>query len=133
MRETTLVVNDPEAISQRKHHEENLWVERDIPNLLNDKQDFSSLEENVREILMRIFVFFTLADQIVGDIASDISSSDFTEFSEQKDFYSFQISMEALHKRIYSNIIIALVPEGVCPCDFVIEKMSTFRSVLEKK
>ncbi|GAB4146749.1 MAG: ribonucleotide-diphosphate reductase subunit beta [Patescibacteria group bacterium] len=83
--------------------ESNIWLASDI-NLTHDARDWDKLNEAERNYLKQILAFFASSDGIVDEnIALNFIRD--VQVPEVRYFYYFQGMMEAVHAKVYSQMI----------------------------
>jgi len=88
--------------------EANIWLASDI-NLMADATDWNKMTEGEQSYLKQILAFFAASDGIVGEnIAINFVSS--VQIPEVRYFYYFQSMMEAVHAKVYSQLITTYIP-----------------------
>ncbi|NJL96470.1 ribonucleoside-diphosphate reductase [Candidatus Gracilibacteria bacterium] len=87
--------------------ESNIWLSSDI-NLTHDSSDFEKLNKQERDYIKYILAFFAASDGIVGENLA-INFLRETQIPEVRYFYYFQSMMEAVHAKVYSNLITTFI------------------------
>jgi ribonucleotide reductase beta subunit family protein with ferritin-like domain len=87
----------------------NFWTAEEL-DFSRDVTDYASLPEYQKEILNRIFAFFSAADGVVIENIGDQFLADSTTL-EQRYMYQAQGLIEAIHSQTYSLIIDTLVQD----------------------
>ncbi len=83
--------------------EANIWLASDI-NLTHDSRDWLKLNEQEQSYIKQILAFFAASDGIVGEnIAMNFLQE--VQIPEIRYFYYFQCMMEAVHSKVYSQLI----------------------------
>ena len=73
-------------------------------DLTHDKSDFESLKDEEKWFIMRVLSFFATSDRIVNEnLAKNFSLE--VDICEAKQFYDFQIGVEAIHTQMYGELI----------------------------
>jgi len=83
--------------------EASIWLASDI-NLTHDASDWHKLNKNEQEYLKNILAFFAASDGIVDENLAVNFISD-VQIPEVRYFYYFQTMMEAVHAKVYSQLI----------------------------
>lgn len=83
--------------------EANLWLASDI-NLTHDADDWDKLTTEEQNYLKQILAFFAASDGIVGENLA-IHFAKQVQIPEVRYFYYFQMMMEAVHAKVYSQMI----------------------------
>lgn len=92
-----------EIIKMCDQQEANLWLASDI-NLTHDADDWDKLDPKEQNYLKQILAFFAASDGIVGEnLAMHFAQQ--VQIPEVRYFYYFQMMMEAVHAKIYSQMI----------------------------
>lgn len=88
--------------------EANIWLASDI-NLTHDAKDWDKLNEQEQNYIKQILAFFAASDGIVDEnIASNFVNE--VQIPEVRYFYYFQMMMEAVHSKTYSNLVNTYIP-----------------------
>jgi ribonucleoside-diphosphate reductase beta chain len=83
--------------------ESNIWLSSDI-NLTHDDKDWLRMTPSEQNYLKQILAFFAASDGIVGEnIALNFLQE--VQNPEVRYFYYFQCMMEAVHAKVYSQLI----------------------------
>lgn len=118
----------------------NFWTAEEL-DFSRDVTDYSSLPQYQKEILNRIFAFFSAADGVVIENIGDQFLADSTTL-EQRYMYQAQALIEAIHSQTYSLIIDTLVQdeekkkelfEAADRSEAVKEKNSWMEKYMDKK
>ena len=83
--------------------EANLWLASDI-NLTIDAQDWKKMTETEQFYIKQILAFFAASDGIVGENLA-INFIHEIQIPEVRYFYYFQSMFEAVHAKVYSQLI----------------------------
>lgn len=83
--------------------EANIWLASDI-NLTHDASDWLKLSEPEQNYLKQILAYFAASDGLVGENLALNMIQD-VQIPEVRYFYYFQSMMEAVHAKVYSNLI----------------------------
>ncbi len=83
--------------------EANLWLSSDI-NLTQDSQDWLKMTPSEQFYIKQILAFFAASDGIVGENLA-INFIHEVQVPEVRYFYYFQSMMEAVHAKVYSQLI----------------------------
>lgn len=83
--------------------EANIWLSSDI-NLTHDSSDWNKLTELEQNYLKQILAFFAASDGIVGENLA-LNFVQICQIPEVRYFYYFQMMMEAVHAKVYSQMI----------------------------
>ncbi len=103
--------NDQEIVKMCNDQEANIWLASDI-NLTHDSKDWFRLTESEQAYLKQILAFFAASDGIVGEnIALNFIQE--AQIPEVRYFYYFQMMMEAVHSKVYSQLITTFVSSQV--------------------
>ena len=88
--------------------EANIWLAADI-NLTHDDKDWHKLTQAEQDYIKQILAFFAASDGIVDEnIALNYVAE--VQIPEVRYFYYFQMMMEAVHSKTYSNLINTFIP-----------------------
>ncbi len=83
--------------------ESNIWLSSDI-NLTHDARDWDKLNSEEQSFIKQILAFFAASDSIVNEnIVLNYTTQ--VQIPEVRYFYYFQMMMEAVHSRTYSQLI----------------------------
>lgn len=86
-----------------------IWVTQEV-QLKNDRTDWATLDDNVRQFISFILAFFAEAEDVVVDnLVHWLHAS--VEVPECKWFFGLQIGVETIHWRQYGLIIDALIDD----------------------
>jgi ribonucleoside-diphosphate reductase beta chain len=88
--------------------EANIWLASDI-NLTHDARDWEKLQPDEKNYIKQVLAFFAAADGIIGANIS-VNFVDEVEIPEVRYFYYFQNMMEAVHSKVYSQLINTFIP-----------------------
>jgi len=90
--------------------EANLWLSSDI-NLMIDAADWLKLSPQEQSYLKQVLAFFAASDGIVNEnIATNLIEE--VQIPEVRYFYYFQSMMEAVHSKVYSQLINTFIPSA---------------------
>ena len=93
----------PKVVEMCDRQEANLWLSTDV-NLTQDAADWDKLSEKEQFYLKQILAFFASSDGIVGEnLAINFLSE--CQVPEVRYFYYFQCMIEAVHAKVYSQLI----------------------------
>ncbi len=89
--------------------ESNIWLASDI-NLTHDSVDYQNkMSDDERLYLRQILGFFATSDGIVGEnLAMNFLQE--VQVPEVRYFYYFQCMMEAVHAKVYTQLITTFIP-----------------------
>jgi ribonucleoside-diphosphate reductase beta chain len=88
--------------------EANIWLASDI-NLAHDSSDWSKMTSAEQSYIKQILAFFAASDGIVNEnIATNFIQE--VQIPEVRYFYYFQSMMEAVHAKVYTQLIQAYIP-----------------------
>jgi ribonucleoside-diphosphate reductase beta chain len=88
--------------------EANIWLASDI-NLTHDDKDWNKLTPAEQDYIKQILAFFAASDGIVDEnIALNFVHD--VQVPEVRYFYYFQMMMEAVHSKTYSNLVNTFIP-----------------------
>jgi ribonucleoside-diphosphate reductase beta chain len=91
--------------------EANIWLASDI-NLTHDSSDWNKLTPAEQSYLKQVLAFFAASDGIVGEnIAMNFLQE--VQIPEVRYFYYFQCMMEAVHSKVYSQLINTFIPTAL--------------------
>lgn len=86
-----------------KKAEASFWTVEEV-DLSRDLKDWESLKDGERHFIKYVLAFFAASDGIVNEnLVEKIYSK--VQYPEARQFYSFQICMEAIHSEMYSLLI----------------------------
>jgi ribonucleoside-diphosphate reductase beta chain len=86
-----------------ENQEANIWLSSDI-NLTHDASDWGRMNQEEQSFIKQILAFFAASDGLVGEnIALNFVQQ--IHDPEVRYFYYFQMMMEAVHARTYSQLI----------------------------
>lgn len=94
---------NPKIVDICDKQEANLWLASDI-NLTHDANDWQRMSEGEQAYIKQILAFFSASDGIVGENLALNMIQD-VQIPEVRYFYYFQCMMEAVHAKVYSNLI----------------------------
>jgi ribonucleotide reductase beta subunit family protein with ferritin-like domain len=98
---------DPKILSYCDAQEANIWLASDI-NLTHDSQDWNKMSPAEQSYIKQVLAFFAASDGIVGEnIAMNFLQE--VQIPEVRYFYYFQCMMEAVHSKVYSQLISTFV------------------------
>ncbi len=83
--------------------EANIWLASDI-NLTHDAVDWNKLTPSEQEYLKQILSFFAASDGMVGENLA-LNFIQEVQIPEVRYFYYFQCMMEAVHAKVYSQLV----------------------------
>lgn len=87
--------------------EANIWLASDI-NFTHDASDWKKLTDAEKNYLKQILAYFASSDGLVGEnIALNFLQE--TQIPEVRYFYYFQSMMEAVHAKVYSQMITTFI------------------------
>ncbi|MEM1311973.1 MAG: ribonucleotide-diphosphate reductase subunit beta [Patescibacteria group bacterium] len=96
------------VVSMCDIQEANIWLASDI-NLMHDSSDWQKLSTDEQDYLKQVLAFFASSDGIVGEnIAMNFLQE--VKIPEVRYFYYFQCMMEAVHSKVYSQLINTFIP-----------------------
>jgi ribonucleoside-diphosphate reductase beta chain len=99
---------NPKIVALCDKQEANIWLSSDI-NLTHDDKDWLKLTEAEQNYIKQILAFFTASDGIVDEnIALNYVHT--VQIPEVRYFYYFQMMMEAVHSKTYSNLVNTFIP-----------------------
>ncbi len=88
--------------------EANIWLASDI-NLTHDDKDWLKMTPAEQSYIKQILAFFAASDGIVDEnIANNFVGQ--VQIPEVRYFYYFQMMMEAVHSKTYSNLVNTFIP-----------------------
>jgi ribonucleoside-diphosphate reductase beta chain len=91
--------------------EANIWLASDI-NLTHDSSDWLKLASAEQSYLKQVLSYFAASDGIVGEnIAMNFLQE--VQIPEVRYFYYFQCMMEAVHSKVYSQLINTFIPTAL--------------------
>lgn len=94
---------NPKLVEMCERQEANIWLSSDI-NLTHDAAQWHLLTPQEQNYIKQILGFFAASDGVVDDnIATNFINS--IHNPEIRYFYYFQMMMEAVHSRTYSQLI----------------------------
>jgi ribonucleoside-diphosphate reductase beta chain len=94
---------NPKIVEICDKQEASIWLASDI-NLTQDSRDWLKLTEAEQSYLKQILAFFAASDGIVGEnIAMNFLQQ--VQIPEVRYFYYFQCMMEAVHSKVYSQLV----------------------------
>ena len=97
------------AIAQMCDKQEaNIWLASDI-NLTHDASDWSKLSLPEQNYLKQVLAYFAASDGLVGENLALNMIQD-VQIPEVRYFYYFQSMMEAVHAKVYSNLVNTFIP-----------------------
>ncbi|CCU55945.1 ribonucleotide reductase class Ia beta subunit [Choristoneura rosaceana entomopoxvirus 'L'] len=79
------------------------WTIEEV-DLSNDLESWENLKDNEKHFIKYVLAFFAASDGIVSENLVERFFSE-VQYSEARQFYSFQIAMEAVHSEMYSLLI----------------------------
>jgi ribonucleoside-diphosphate reductase beta chain len=94
---------NPKVIEMCDKQEANIWLASDI-NLTHDDRDWQKMTPAEQNYLKQILAFFAASDGIVDEnLALNFIRE--VQIPEVRYFYYFQSMMEAVHAKVYSQLI----------------------------
>lgn len=99
---------NPKIISLCDKQESNIWLASDI-NLTHDSSDWvTKLNDEERSYIKQILAFFAASDGLVDEnLATNFILQ--VQIPEVRYFYYFQSMMEAVHSKVYSQLITSFI------------------------
>lgn len=92
-----------DAFDMYKKHVASFWEVAEI-DLASDYAEFSKLSDDEKHFILRVLAFFASADGIVNEnLAARFLAE--VQVPEVRQFYAFQIAMEAIHAETYALLI----------------------------
>jgi ribonucleoside-diphosphate reductase beta chain len=104
---TVFPVNHNDLWQLYKEAESSFWVAEEI-DLKDDLDHWPLLDDDERHFIKMVLAFFAATDGIVNENLVQHFMND-VQLPEARQFYSFQIAMEAIHGETYSLLIDTLV------------------------
>lgn len=104
---TVFPVNHPDLWQLYKEAESSFWVAEEI-DLKDDVDHWPLLDDDERHFIKMVLAFFAATDGIVNENLVQHFMNE-VQLSEARQFYAFQIAMEAIHGETYSLLIDTLV------------------------
>lgn len=98
------------VVAKCDEQEANLWLASEI--IYHDKDQFEKLTEPEKYYLKQVLAFFASSDGIVGENLA-LNFIQRVQIPEVRYFYYFQSMMEAVHSKVYSNLITAFINSSV--------------------
>jgi ribonucleoside-diphosphate reductase beta chain len=104
-RKYTVFTDDanPKITEMCDKQEANIWLASDI-NLTHDSRDWLKLNDKEQSYLKQVLAFFAASDGIVDENIA-INFIHQVQIPEVRYFYYFQSMMEAVHSKVYSQLI----------------------------
>lgn len=97
------IVDLKEVIKKCDQQEANLWLSSEI-NFTHDSNDWFKLNEGEKNYLKQILGFFAASDGLVNENLA-LNFSSLVQIPEVRYFYYFQMMMEAVHQKTYTQMI----------------------------
>jgi ribonucleoside-diphosphate reductase beta chain len=98
---------NPKIVDLCDKQESNIWLASDI-NLTHDAVDWHKLSPQEQNYIKQILAFFAASDGIVDEnIATNFIVQ--VQIPEVRYFYYFQSMMEAVHSKVYSQLITTFI------------------------
>lgn len=114
-------IRDPEVYEFYKRAVASFWTVEEV-DLVDDKKQWTTkLNDDERYFISHVLGFFAASDSLIMENLAMRFLAEVT-LAEARQFYSFQISNEAVHSEMYSLLIDTLVPDPE-------ERRKLFRSV----
>jgi ribonucleoside-diphosphate reductase beta chain len=104
---TVFPINHPDLWQLYKEAESSFWVAEEI-DLKDDVDHWPLLDADEQHFIKMILAFFAATDGIVNENLVQHFMNE-VQLSEARQFYAFQIAMEAIHGETYSLLIDTLV------------------------
>lgn len=79
------------------------WTTSEV-NLQHDKSQFEKLTDEEKNFILSVLSFFATSDQVVNENLAKNFSVEVT-IPEARQFYDFQIGVEAIHTQMYGELI----------------------------
>jgi len=98
------------VVTKCDEQEANLWLASEI--VYHDKDQFDKMTEPEKNYLKQVLAFFASSDGIVGENLA-LNFIKRVQIPEVRYFYYFQSMMEAVHSKVYSNLITAFITSSV--------------------
>ncbi len=98
------------VVTKCDEQEANLWLASEI--IYHDKDQFALLTPAEKLYLKQVLAFFASSDGIVGENLA-LNFIKRVQIPEVRYFYYFQSMMEAVHSKVYSNLITAFIDSQV--------------------
>lgn len=98
------------VVTKCDEQEANLWLASEI--IYHDKDQFEKMTEPEQNYLKQVLAFFASSDGIVGENLA-LNFIKRVQIPEVRYFYYFQSMMEAVHSKVYSNLITAFISSNV--------------------
>lgn len=90
---------------------EMFWTFDEIKEeLAKDTKGWSVLDDNVRHFLKHIVSFFAISDSLVNETLGD-EVLNRIQIREAKTWYNFQMMMEDIHSKVYSDLVLEYVSD----------------------
>jgi ribonucleoside-diphosphate reductase beta chain len=99
---------NPKVVELCDKQEANIWLAADI-NLTHDDKDWNKLTPQEQTYIKQILAYFAASDGLVGENLALNMIQD-VQVPEVRYFYYFQSMMEAVHAKVYSNLINTFIP-----------------------
>ena len=94
---------NPKIVEMCDKQEANIWLASDI-NLMHDAHDWVKLSTSEQNYLKQVLAFFAASDGIVDENIA-VNFIEQVQIPEVRYFYYFQSMMEAVHSKVYSQLI----------------------------
>jgi ribonucleoside-diphosphate reductase beta chain len=101
---------NPKITEMCDSQEANIWLASDI-NLTHDDKDWLKMNPQEQSYIKQILAFFAASDGIVGENLALNFLQD-VQIPEVRYFYYFQSMMEAVHAKVYSQLIHTFIPSS---------------------
>ena len=101
-----------------KKAEASFWTVEEV-DVANDK--FNMLTDEERHFVSHVLAFFATSDTIVNENILQNFSVEIT-VPEVKQFYTFQLAMEAIHSEMYGQLILTYITDNS-------ERLALFRAI----
>lgn len=106
---TPIPVKYNEAWDLYKQHVASFWTVEEI-DFSDDRKSWDTLSKDEQHFLKHILAFFAASDGIVIENLAERFMSEI-QVPEIRQFYSFQIAMEAIHAETYGRLLEIFVPD----------------------
>jgi len=126
-KETFLDIQDRMAYDCYTLHNTLRWYKHQVP-YNKDFEDFQTLDESVKNLLVQVSAFFAIADAVVGSTIQDISP--LLDLREHIAYYGVQFDVENVHAEVYGDILKILIGKDV---NTVIDNINSMPTMIAKR
>jgi ribonucleoside-diphosphate reductase beta chain len=121
-RYTVFPIREPEIYKAFKKAQELFWVDEEIDKtLVNDHEEWKTLDSGIQRLIKYVLAFFAVSDGIVNEtLAGELSER--VQIREIKLWYNYQAMIEDVHNVTYSKLIDTYITNPA-------EKERTFKAI----